>query len=364
MIESLKNLFVSLPDWPEHGIQFGTGVLLLVLGGNWLVHGAVTVARRLGMPILLIGLTIVAAGTSAPELAFNLSAALAGVGEMCFGNVIGSNIANIGLVLGVCAVMRPLNVHSTVVRRELPWLLGISGFMFLMALLPTSGVRTGQHLRGFGVIDGAVFLIGFVLVIGVWYRRGRKHVRDPLVKEVAETAEAEAMRSLSAAAGVLFGGFVALWVGGALTKEGAVGIARLAGLSDVVIGFTIVAISTSLPEVITSIVAVRKGHTDLAVGNVVGSNLFNILFVLGVTTLFAPVPLPHVWGWYDLFFMFVITAALFPIARLGNTRNSISRAAGILLLVFYVIYLTFVVLRDYFDWADDVAQWLRNVSAG
>ncbi len=357
MLQPLLNLISGLPIQAQCALLLVVGVALLLFGGHFLVLGAVAIARRLGVPVLLIGLTIVAAGTSAPELAFNLFAAFSDHAEMCFGNVIGSNIANIGLVLGLCAVYRPLVVHSTVVRRELPWLVGISAFMFLMAILPTSGLSSGSPTRGFGWIDGILFLLGFGWVLRVWYRQARSDARDPLVREVTEEAEAEKIRSLPLAIVAFIAGLALLWTGGDLTKEGAILAAQLLHFSDALIGLTVVAVATSLPEVAASLMAVRRGHTDLAVGNVVGSNLFNILLVLGVTSSGKAIPVPDLWGWYDLFFMFMITLALFPIARLGAKRNTVARGEGVLLLVFYVMYMTFGVLREQFAWKEVFDGW-------
>jgi cation:H+ antiporter len=323
-----------------------TGMGLLLLGGKWLVDGSVTIARRLGMSTLLIGLTIVAFGTSAPELAFNLTAALKGNGDLSFGNVVGSNIANIGLVLGLSACLAPLMVNSRVLRVELPLLIGISVMMVALGLLSMRTLATPlQHPYAYDRLDGSILIGVFVLFLLFWYRMGQKQRKDPLITEAVELAGANESRGNLLLAGILFllglGGLV---IGGNLAERGAVTVATLLGLSEAVIGLTIVAIATSLPELVTSIIACRKGHADLAVGNVVGSNLFNILLVLGLTGTIATVDVPTPWGFYDLGAMLIITMVLLPIA--ASNQRRIVRTEGAILLACYIAYMAFTVLRS------------------
>ena len=328
---------------------FAVGCLLLLWGGHLLVKGAVTIARRMGVPILLIGLTIVAAGTSTPELAFNIFAAWKGNGTMSFGNIVGSNIANIGLVLGISALVGPLTVHSRLLRRELPWLIGITILMLVLAWLGPMFSYRGQLVSGFTRWEGLLLLALFCLILWFWVRESRKDASDPLVREAEETAIAEAVGTLLGAWFAFMLGLACLLAGGYLAKEGAVSFARQLGISEALIGLTIVAIATSLPEVITSWIACRKGYCDLAIGNVVGSNLFNILLVLGVTSVGWDIPMPVQWGWFDLFAMLAMTIILFPIALTNKQR--ITRIEGGMLLFAYVLYMTFSVLREYFpDW--------------
>ena len=336
-------MFEWLNTFVEHPLGASAvllvGIVLLLLGGHWLVTASVTIARRLGVSTLVVGLTIVAMGTSAPELAFNLIAALGNHGELSFGNIIGSNIANIGLVLGVTAVFRPLAVHGRIVSKELPWLLAVSVAMYLLAL-PMFAGEAGVF--GFGRIDSGVMLAWFGLFFVGWYRMGRRERADPLVRELGAEAEAETLTSTPGAAVLLLVGLVCLVGGGKLSEEGAVAIAEWLGLSEALIGLTIVAIATSLPELTTAIISVRKGHDDLAVGNVVGSNVFNLLLVLGLTTLVAPIALPAA-GMHDLSAMVVITCLLMLMAL---TRHKISRWEGALLLALYVAYMSYGVLRE------------------
>ncbi len=261
------------------------GIVLLLAGGHWLVTGAVTIARRLGVSTLVVGLTIVAMGTSAPELAFNVIAATGGHAELSFGNIVGSNIANIGLVLGITALIWPLTVHGRVVSRELPWLVVVSLVACLVPFLPFGPT-------GFARIGGLFMFAWFGIFMVSWYRLGRREAADPLVQGLGQEAEAETVGSMGGAVALLLIGLALLFVGGKLSAVGAVGIARSLGLTEGLIGLTIVAFATSLPELTTCVIACRKGHHDLAVGNIVGSNIFNLLLVLGLTAVITPVPMP------------------------------------------------------------------------
>ena len=317
-------------------IALGAGVALLLTGGYWLVQGSVVIARRFGLSTLLIGLTIVAFGTSAPELAFNLIAATGGHGDLSFGNITGSNIANIGLILGVTGLVCTLDVHSRVVSKELPWLIGISLLVWVLAFLP----------RGAGVFswtDGVLLLMLFVVFLFAWKRMGQKDRADTLVQDLGEEA-AETRSALWLAIVLFLIGMACLLAGGKITERGAVSIARLLGFSEALIGLSVVAVATSLPELATGLVAARKGHPDLAVGNVVGSNIFNLLFVLGLTTLAAPITIPQ-WGLYDLGVMIVMTILLWLLAR--SHGRKILRWQCIALLAIYVGFMTWTVAREF-----------------
>ncbi len=316
------------------------GIVMLVLGGNWLVEGSVIIARRLGVSPLIIGLTIVAFGTSAPELALNITAALLDHGELSFGNVVGSNIANIGLVLGFGAMMAPLLVSSQIINRELPWLIGVTVFM---TVIPFVSGFFFESPEGYGIVPGVVLILIFFAFTLMWYRQGQRDRRDPLLREASAELGEERKRGIPMALMFFLLGLGLLVCGGWGAEKGAVSIAEWLGWSDALIGLTIVAIATSLPEAATTFAACRKGHTDLAVGNIVGSNLFNILLVLGATTIVAPVPLPTPWGVWDLLIMLGFTVILLPITR---SDRKISRREGLLLLLCYVGYLAFTVLRE------------------
>ncbi len=340
MPESLNELLSMAP-----ALTLIVGIALLLGGGHWLVDGSVRIARRLGVSTLLIGLTIVAFGTSSPELAFNITAVLSGSSDLSFGNVVGSNIANIGLVVGAVALFRSLRVSSRVVRKELPLLLAVSLGMVFLAWAPFSrpAVEGGARIYAFSRIDGVLLVLAMTACSWGWFRLARRDKRDPLVAEALAEAAAEPSSPLPVAI-MLFGvGLGLLIIGGKLTQVGAVDLARTLGATEAIIGLTIVAVATSLPELVASAVAARKGHSDLAIGNVVGSNLFNILLVLGATAIVAPVTVPADDGWMDLMVMVAFTAALLPISL--TKQGEVTRWEGALLLAAYVGYLGFRVMR-------------------
>ncbi|UCD75765.1 MAG: calcium/sodium antiporter, partial [Phycisphaerales bacterium] len=288
MPQQVAQLITAIPP-----LTLIIGIALLLLGGQWLVEGSVRIARRMGVSTLLIGLTVVAFGTSSPELAFNITAAINGNGELSFGNVVGSNIANIALVLGVAALIGPLVVHGRVVKKELPLLILVSVAMLFLGLLTFTRIpAAGGGLHGYTLLDGVILLGLFGLFTWLWYDMGKQDRSDPLTREAAEELASEAAGSLFAAILLFVIGLAGLVAGGKLAEVGATGVAQWLGLSNALIGLTIVAVATSLPELVTSVIACRKGHNDLAVGNIVGSNLFNILLVLGATCLFGDVPVP------------------------------------------------------------------------
>lgn len=313
------------------------GLALLLGGGDVMVRGASALARVLGISPLVIGLTVVAFGTSAPELAVNVLAALRGSGDLSFGNIVGSNLANIGLILGVAAIVRPLDVRVSLTRREIPFMIVVSALALGMAFDP---LVFGSDRGSFGRADGAILLLGFVLFLaytGVQVRRQR--ASDELLRTVAGGAgEGQAAPRARIAPSLLMtvGGLAALLYGGHLTVESAVRLARDLGVPELIIGLTVVAVGTSLPELATAVVATLRGHPDIAVGNVVGSNLFNLLFVLGLTSVICPVGVPT-GGILDLVVMVGLAIVLLPIALTSSSR--ITRAEGLGLLAIYVAYL-------------------------
>jgi len=330
----------------RHVGQCIVGFVLLLLGGNWLVEGAIVIAKRMGWSPLLIGLTIVAFGTSAPELVFNIIAAGNNNTELSFGNIVGSNIANIGLVLGVSALVSPLIVSSRVIRNELPWLIGVSIVFTVLALAPPQ-VRVLDHpTPGWPRWTGILLLVMFAGFIMAWYRMARSERRDKLAEDLVATVEEEAAEvdSLPLALFLFLVGLAMLIGGGWMAEKGAVGVARWFGLSQAIIGLTVVALATSLPEIATSAIAAAKGHKDMALGNVVGSNLFNIMLVMGMTAAIRPVPMPLPWGWWDLGVMIAMTIVLLPIVALHQKR--INRYEGAFLVLCYLGYITFGVVRE------------------
>jgi len=334
MLPSLKLLANETLGVPWSIIGLVGGILLMLLGGHWLVEGAVTLARRMGVSALVIGMTVVAFGTSAPELALNVIAAIDGETSLAFGNVVGSNIANIGLVLGLSALAAPLMISSRIIRLELPWLIVVTLVFLLLAWLPP-GV---EDEAGYNRIDGILLLLGSLFICLQWHRRSNADTSDALATESTSDivpGENKHLKSGSLSTAILLSGLILLMIGGKAAEEGAVAIAEHLGVSDLIIGLTIVAIATTLPEIITCIIATRRGHSDLAVGTVVGSNLFNIVLVMGVTSIVHPVAIPGN-GWWSLAALLVFTMLLLPLARSART---LSRIEGIALLMMYLGFL-------------------------
>lgn len=313
------------------------GLAMLIVGGDLLVRGATDLARLLGVSELIIGLTVVAFGTSAPELAVNVLAAFEDKGEISFGNIIGSNIANIGLILGVAAMIRPLKIRGQVIRRELPMMLLATAGIIVTAADATLRADTPR----FDLSDGLIMLLLFCVFMYYTVAEVFANLAADAIREESESfvakAEADGPRgSLPLSVLMTAGGLALLAGGGHLTVDRAAHLALALGLPQVIVGLTLVAVGTSLPELVTSVIAARRGQSDLAVGNVVGSNIFNLLLILGVSALVRPIPVPA-GGWLDLFWMAGLSVLLVPMVL--TTRNRIMRYEGVILLSTYATYL-------------------------
>ena len=308
------------------------GFVILVKGAAMLVEGAAALAKRLHISDLAIGLTVVAFGTSAPELFVNLIAAGGGQTALAVGNVIGSNIFNTLMILGVVAIIRPLRVGPGTVWKEIP-------FSFLaalvLALCANDALIEGGSVSLVGRIDGLVLLCFFGIFL--YYSAGIAEAVDGL-----DGHQPERLRSVPTAVGFVIGGLFGLSAGGYLIVTSAVDLARRWGLSEAVIGLTIVALGTSLPELATSVRAARKGNADIAVGNVVGSNIFNIFFVLGISATIRPLPLP-IGGNRDLGLVMAASLLLFLFMFTGQ-RRAVDRWEGIFMVTAYVAYTIRLVL--------------------
>ena len=305
------------------------GAVLLCLGADYLVRGAAALARAVGIPTLVIGLTVVAFGTSAPELVVSIDAASRGADEISIGNVVGSNICNIALILGVSALVRPLPVNKSLFRLDMPMLIGSSLLLFLW------GVLRG----GVSSVAGAVFC---VLLLAYLIRRFYDARHDP-AEAAAIAAEAEEARPMRwyLAAPLTILAVAMLILGGKLFVNGAVKAAHLLHVSEAVIGLTVVALGTSLPELATGVAAAWHGECDIAVGNVVGSNIFNVLCILGISPLVSPLRSGDLTV-FDFGMMVFCSLLLYLLMRLGK---SISRAGGAVLVVFYVLYVAKLIFR-------------------
>ncbi len=310
--------------------QLVAGFLLLVWGADRLVAGASAFARNLGVSPLIIGLTIIGVGTSAPELVVSAVATLKGNAGLAVGNAIGSNIANMGLVLGVTAMIYPLRMESTALKREYPMLLLIMLVCFLMAL-------NGQY----GRLEGLALLGGLAAVI-IWIIRIGLH--RPLSDPLAEEFDAEIPKDIPTRIALfwLAVGLVVLPVSSVFLVEGAITIARYLHVTDTVIGLTIVALGTSLPELATAITAALRKEDDLAIGNIIGSNIFNLLGVLGIAAMLKPVELLPIILARDFPAMFLITGALFLMASDFRGPGRIGRRSGTVLLTMFIGYFIMV----------------------
>ena len=311
-------------------IQLVAGFLLLVWGADRLVAGASALARNLGVSPLVIGLTIIGFGTSAPELVVSAVATLKGNSGLAVGNAIGSNIANMGLVLGVTAMIYPLRLESTALKREYPMLLLIMLVCFLMAL---DGIYS--QVEGWVLITSLVLVIIWIIHIGL-----HRPLSDPL----AEEFDAEIPRGVPTKIAVfwLTVGLIVLPVSSIFLVDGAVTIARFLGVTDTVIGLTVVALGTSLPELATAITAALHREDDLAIGNIIGSNIFNLLGVLGIAAVISPVEIFPIILARDFPAMFLITGALFLMASDFRGPGRIGRRSGGVLLAMFVGYIVMV----------------------
>lgn len=301
------------------------GFVMLVKGADWFVEGASKVAEKFGIPQLVIGLTIVAIGTSLPEAAVSTSAALKGSAEITIGNVVGSNIMNILLILGITSVISPLAVQKSTIKYELPMVIGAT------VLLAALGLFDGT----IGRIDGVILLAGMVLYLLYLLRMARKGQAVAEEQEKEQADKSDGMFKLILL--ILIGGVMIVW-GSDITVDAATELARIFGMSECLIGLTIVAFGTSLPELVTSATAAIKGKADIAVGNIVGSNLFNILFVVGIAATITPVI-------YQSAFLVdtivcVATAVLLWVCVLR--KQKLERHGGAILLACYVGYFFYL----------------------
>lgn len=298
---------------------------MLFLGAEGLIRGSSNLALKIGITPLVVGLTVVAFGTSAPELVVSLKAALIGNSSISLGNVIGSNIANVALILGIGALVRPIEIHTKVIKKEIPIMIS---FSILLILLLIDGELS--------FIDGVIFVLCIASYTFININMARKENDKTVTAEFEEGLKSKFGIPISVLLVVL--GLGLLVAGANFFVLSAVAIAKLFNLSDVVIGLTIVAIGTSLPELITSIVASYNNEADIAVGNVVGSNIFNILGILGITALITPISSGGI-SLFDFGVMLLTAILLLPLAI---TNNKISRVEGALLTVGYVIYIYFL----------------------
>ncbi len=310
------------------------GLALLIWGADRFVHGAAATARNLGVPPLLIGLTIVAFATSAPEILVSIVAASRGEPGLAIGNAVGSNICNIGLVLGCVALVRPIELRSATLRREMPALLAVS--LLTVSLFLDSAL---SRVDGFVLLASLVFAMIFLARLGL-----RSAENDPIKREFE--AEIPFGVSMKMALIWLLLGLATLLIGAELLVDGAIEMALYFGVSELVIGITLVALGTSLPELAVSLVSALKGEYGLAMGNIVGSNIFNMLAVIGIAAAIEPTTLaPSVLSLH-IFVMVAFTLVLFAMTFDYENKAELSRLEGLALFAAFVAYDTYVVVHN------------------
>ena len=306
------------------------GLVALYFGSNWFIDGSVNLARILGIRPFVIGLTIVAFGTSAPEAALSVLASKEGAGGVVLGNIIGSNIANIGLILGTSAILTPIIIHYAGIRIELFWMLGS---MILMILLGLDG--------DYSLLDGIVCLLVFVVFLITLYRAAirSKSIRADAAEMSDDLSSTKPFSKPRCIAAIMLG-LTILLIGAQSIVTGAVGLATQLGISEFIIGVTIVAVGTSLPELAVSVIGVRKGDSEIAVSNIVGSTIFNSLFVLGLAIMAGAFTIPTSTTLVNGVVMIVFGLALFLMSKFSNL---VGRNGGILLLALYALFIIYTV---------------------
>lgn len=298
------------------------GFVLLIKGADWFVDGSSSVAALFGIPQLVIGLTIVAMGTSAPEAAVSISAAFSGNADITVGNIVGSNILNILIILGLSSVIVPIAVAKSTVRYEMPFMILITGLLLLLGF-------DGK----LGLVDGIIFLVFFAAYLTYLFIMAKK---DKNAQQ-----DDESIKQLSLPKSIIFIiiGLAMIILGSNVTVDAASKIAEMFGMDERFIGLTVVALGTSLPELFTSVSAARKGNADIAIGNIVGSNIFNILFVCGISALIVPVPFANNFV-FDVIIAIAAAVMLMLCSIIG--KHKLQRWAGIVMLLSYAAYFAVI----------------------
>ena len=309
------------------------GFVLLIKGADFFVEGSSSVAKKFNVPSLIIGMTIVAMGTSLPELAVSVTASITGNNTLAVSNVSGSNIFNLMVVCGACALFAPLTIEKNTLMKEFPFSIVCAGLLVVFGFI---GMKLGR-------VDGIIFLVIFVAYL-LWMIYSAKKARSEGDKfETEEEEMAEEIKILPMWKCLLYivGGMIAIKFGGDFVVNGASSIAAGFGLSQTLIGLTIVALGTSLPELVTSIVATKKGESGLALGNAIGSNIFNILFILGCSATLSPLTVINE-SIIDCIILLVSSILLYLFAK---TNKSMNRKEGLLCILLYIIYTAYLFIR-------------------
>ncbi len=313
------------------------GFVLLIKGADFFVDGSSSVAKLMKVPTIIIGLTVVAFGTSMPELSVSVTAALKGSNDLAVSNVLGSNIFNLLVVLGCCALVNPVQAKWSLLKKEFPFSIFITVILFLLdSNFSIAKVISGEGPFVLGRASGILFLLLFLLFLYAT-------VKTALSARKEQTEVDEEYKSMSPVKSVAYiaGGLAGIVFGGDLVVDSACGIAETFGLSQTFIGLTIVALGTSLPELVTSMVAAGKGENDLAVGNVVGSNIFNILLILGVSATITPITL-EVTAVYDTLILIAASVIVYVSAV---SKREIKRSEGAMFLLAYLAFFVYILIR-------------------
>lgn len=312
------------------------GFVCLIKGADFFVEGSSSVAKIFKVPTVIIGLTIVAMGTSAPETAVSISAALQGANDIAVSNVVGSNFFNLLVVVGICAILQPIHITKDLVKRDYPFSIGATVLLFLFLVI--GYIITGRPTLT--RVDGIMFLIIFAAYLAILIRSTLMQLAAGNDVDVEEVKA----RSLPVSIAFIIIGLIGIVIGGDLVVDSATAVARVFGMSNTLIGLTIVALGTSLPELVTSIVAAKKGEADLALGNVVGSNIFNVLLVLGISSTVHGITV-NFDSVIDTALLIVVN--LIVLAIILKKKSSIGVGTGIIMVLMYVIYTAYIIARNY-----------------
>lgn len=317
-------------------VLFVLGLLLILAGANYMTDGASAVAKRMGMSDFMVGLTVVSMMTSAPELVVSITSAFNASTEMAVGNIVGSNIFNILVIVGVSALIKPIKVERGVLSNEIPMVILSSVALLAIGMSPWLDGTPMQVTR----VDGILLFLFFLIFMRLTFAQAKRaEINDPTAVKGAGEKRLPLWKALL----FLFGGLAGLIFGGQWFVYGATGIARMLGMSEAMIGLTIIAAGTSLPELATSVVAAVKGSPGMCIGNVIGSNIFNIFFVLGVTSAITPLEFGSI-GLLDLIVL-TLASILFLVTGWFVGKRTIRRSEGALMLLLYIAYVTALCLQ-------------------
>ena len=312
------------------------GLATLIVGGEFLVNGAVGIAKKFHISTLVIGMTVISFGTSAPELIVSIKAALSGSPEISMGNVIGSNIANIALVLGITVMIFPIVVDRNSKILDWPMMMGASILFYVFALFFGDGYLIERW-------EGIVLVVLLLTFIYFLISSSRKKTKKALIEEKSSIDDEADKVNIPKAIGSLLIGLVGLYFGAEWLLDSAITLATEFGMSKATIGITIIAFGTSVPELVTSAVAALKKETDISIGNLIGSNIFNIMAVIGITAIVKPIPVTEAVIGYDMIWMLAIALGLLPLMLIGK---KLGRLKGVMLFGTYVVYITLVVMAS------------------